>query len=194
MAANKMDEILKHFPDLEEGWKEMEERFKKDQAEKEMLSLKYQQMLERERLKENLPEPEFTKTKKAETTSKVTSKVTAKVAFKVSDDLEKAAKRYATEGDEISGLYIIDEEVDAFIAGAKWQKQQILDCNTTLQRTFELGKQEMKQQMMAKAVDGKIYETQARSKLKAATTGKISSLDYKVGDTVKIIVIKKDEL
>ena len=36
--------------------------------------------------------------------------------------LEEAAKRYATEGDEISGLYIIDEEVDAFKAGAEWQK------------------------------------------------------------------------
>ena len=40
----------------------------------------------------------------------------------VSEELEEAAKRYATEGDEISGLYIIDEEVEAFKAGAKWQK------------------------------------------------------------------------
>ena len=43
-----------------------------------------------------------------------------------SEDLEEAAKRYATDGDEISGLYIIDEEVDAFIAGANWQKQQMM--------------------------------------------------------------------
>ena len=71
MAAEKMKEILKHFPDLEDGWKEMEERFKKDPAEREMLSLKYQQMLERERLKENLPEPEFTKAQRAESDSKV---------------------------------------------------------------------------------------------------------------------------
>ena len=42
----------------------------------------------------------------------------------VSEGFEDAAKRYATEGDEISGLYIIDEEVDAFKAGAKWQKEQ----------------------------------------------------------------------
>ena len=47
-----------------------------------MLSLKYREMLQRESLKESLPEPEFTKTKKAETTSKVTSKV--------SEDLEEA--------------------------------------------------------------------------------------------------------
>jgi hypothetical protein len=41
----------------------------------------------------------------------------------VSEDLEEASKRYATEGDEISGLYIIDIEADAFKAGAKWQKE-----------------------------------------------------------------------
>ena len=43
----------------------------------------------------------------------------------VSEDLEEAAKRYATEGDEISGLYIIDEEVEAFKVGAKWQKENL---------------------------------------------------------------------
>ena len=48
-----------------------------------------------------------------------------------SEDLEEAAKRYATEGDEISGLYIIDEEVDAFIAGAKWQKERIMENSTS---------------------------------------------------------------
>lgn len=41
-----------------------------------------------------------------------------------SEDLEEVAKRYATEGDEISGLYTVDEEVEAFKAGAEWQKQQ----------------------------------------------------------------------
>ena len=49
-----------------------------------------------------------------------------------------------------------------------------------------------KQQMMKDAVDGKIYETQARSKLKATTTGKISGLKYRVGDEVKIIIIKEE--
>lgn len=42
----------------------------------------------------------------------------------VSEDLENAAKRYTTEGDEISGLCVIDEEVVAFKAGAKWQKEK----------------------------------------------------------------------
>jgi hypothetical protein len=71
MAADKMKEILKHFPDLEDDWKEMEEKLKAEPSEREMLSLKYREMLEREKLKENLPEPEFTKAKMAESDSKV---------------------------------------------------------------------------------------------------------------------------
>ena len=109
----------------------------------------------------------------------------------VSEDLEEAAKRYATEGDEISGLYIIDEEVDAFIAGAKWQKQQILDCNTTLQRTFELGKQEMKQQMMAKAIDGHVGQT-INGMLRALSDETYGDMGFTAGDKVKLIIIKED--
>lgn len=126
MAADKMKEILKHFPDLEDGWKEMEERFKKDPAEREMLSLKYREMLEREK---NLPEPEFTKTKKAETTSKVASKVTSKV----SNDLEEAAQEYTEKGSKCQ------EELDAFKAGAKWQKEQIManSTNATIGLPYE---------------------------------------------------------
>lgn len=43
-----------------------------------------------------------------------------------SEELDEAAKRYATEGDEISGLHIIDEEVEAFNAGANWQKEKLM--------------------------------------------------------------------
>lgn len=43
----------------------------------------------------------------------------------VSDALDEAAKRYATKGDEISGEFIIQEEVAAFKAGAKWKYQQM---------------------------------------------------------------------
>lgn len=41
-----------------------------------------------------------------------------------SEELEEAAEKYATEGDETSGLFVIKEEADAFIAGANWQKQK----------------------------------------------------------------------
>ena len=61
----------------------------------------------------------------------------------VSEELEEAAKRYATEGDEISGLHIIDEEVDAFIAGAKWKEEQfeknrLEHCNSITNEQAEL--------------------------------------------------------
>lgn len=59
-------------------------------------------------------------------------------------------------------------------------------------RAIEYAKQEMKQQLMKDAVEGKIYETQVRSKLKATTIGRISPLDYEVGDKVKLIIIKED--
>lgn len=133
MAADKMKEILKHFPDLEDGWKEMEERLKKDPAEREMLSLKYREMVEREK---NLPEPEFTKTKKAETTSKVTSKV--------SDDLEEAANNAVialvpsfgqkySDGSYVSSCrdcFKREELLELFKAGAKWQKERIMANST----------------------------------------------------------------
>lgn len=124
----------------------------------------------------------------------------------VSEDLEEAANNAVialvpsfgqkySDGSYVSSCrdsFKREELIELFKAGAKWQKQQILDCNTTLQRTFELGKQEMKQQMMKEAVDGKIYETQARSKMKACTTGYISHFDYRVGEKVKVLIIKED--
>ena len=77
-----------------------------------------------------------------------------------------------------------------FYRGANWQKQQILDCNTTLQRIFELGKQEMKQQMMAKAVNGTAMPNDAELWLESQNDLK----EFAEGEEVKVIVIKKDEL
>jgi len=66
------------------------------------------------------------------------------------------------------------------------------NCMPTFLDAIEYGMRLQKDKMMKDAIDGKIYETQARSKLKAVTTGNISRLDYKVGDKIKAIVIKKD--
>ena len=78
---------------------------------------------------------------------------------------------------------------------AEWQKGQILDSNTTLQRTFELGKQEMKQQLLAKAIDATVH----------IDTGgypyipQMELYDYdkdiplaKEGDKYKVILIKEE--
>ena len=59
-------------------------------------------------------------------------------------------------------------------------------------RAVEMAREEVREQMLAQTVEGKIYETQARSKRKATTTGYISHLDYNVGDKVKLIIIKED--
>lgn len=105
----------------------------------------------------------------------------------VSEDLEEAAKRYGTEGDEISGLYIIDKEVEAFKAGAIWQKEQfekerLKHCDAltaeqaqiesdfvvnhlkkhnrtpTFIDAIEYGMRLQEKQMMAKAIDGYVIE------------------------------------
>lgn len=78
----------------------------------------------------------------------------------VSVDLEEAASRYAKEEyshkspetlpDRCVGCYA--PLMYAFKAGAQWQRDQILNCNATLLRTFELGKIEMKHQIL-KAMD-----------------------------------------
>ena len=100
----------------------------------------------------------------------------------VSKDLEKASldwlipqldEFYAKYGDiKMMELTRFDgyAMLDAIEFGARWQKEQ----------------------MMKTAVNGKIYDTQTRSKLKAATIGKISRLKYRVGDKVKLIILKED--
>ena len=109
----------------------------------------------------------------------------------VSEDLEKAAVEAFKQ--------IVDSDKNSFLeifkAGAKWQKQQILDCNITLQRTFDLGKQEMKQQLMAKAVDATVHIDAGGYPYIPQT----ELYDYdkdtplaKKGDKYKVILIKED--
>ena len=74
------------------------------------------------------------------------------------------------------------------------QEQQIVPnfYADIIMKAVKRGANWQKQQMIKDAVDGKIYETQARSKLKAATIGKISGLKYRVGDKVKLIILKEE--
>lgn len=119
----------------------------------------------------------------------------------VSEDLEEAIGEYCSNPDNFA-TWIGGKENDdiplivkAIKFGANWQKEQILDCNTTLQRTFELGKQEMKQQMMANAIDMEV-------KVDAGGYPYIPQIelyDYdkdiplaKEGDKYKVILIKQE--
>lgn len=121
-----------------------------------------------------------------------------------SEDLEEAANNAVialvpsfgqkySDGSYVSSCidcFNREELLELFKAGVEWQKQQILDCNTTLQRTFELGKQEMKQQLMAKAVDAIVQPYDAEIWLNSQNDLK----EFAEGEEVKVIVIKKDEL
>ena len=114
-----MDEILKHFPDLEEGWKEMEERLKTEPSEREMLSLRYRKMLEMEKLKENLPEPEFTKAKRAEPPSEEKAEI---------NSLDKAALEYhrkVMEYEYKTGLKLAN--MTSFKDGIEWLARKIIE-------------------------------------------------------------------
>lgn len=75
--------------------------------------LRYKKMFEVEERKANLPEPEMTKAKRAEPTSEVTSEI---------NDLDKAAMEYFREA-LLTGN---DSKMQAFKAGAYWQKQQLI--------------------------------------------------------------------
>ena len=129
----------------------------------------------------------------------------------VSEDLEEAAKRYATEGDEISGLHIIDEEVEAFKAGANWQKQQFEKDYTNLcngiatakglavTMAYDKGMADAREQMMKDAYDA--YVSYIRDNSEAVVYLKNTSItmpshfpkkDLEEGDKLKIVIIKED--
>ena len=117
MAANKMDEILKHFPDLEEGWKEMEEKLKTEPSEREMLSLKYREMLQRESSKESLVESEFTKAKRAESDSKVMkAKAPERIWIDPATDLPKLSGLIDKDSVEYIRKDAFIEKADKFIS------------------------------------------------------------------------------
>jgi len=99
-----------------------------------------------------------------------------------SEELEEAAKTYAKK--ESHG-YEPCNIVKTFKAGAKWQKQK--DENALNENALlYIGKAEMKQQMMAKAVDGIARPDDNE------IWCNLASSNLKDGDKVKVIVIKED--
>lgn len=118
----------------------------------------------------------------------------------VSEDLEEAIGEYCSNPDNFA-TWIGGKENDdiplivkAIKFGANWQKKQILDCNTTLQRTFELGKQEMKQQMMANAIDCKVewIDGVILDYTQEQQDDVLVKINASVGDKVKVIILKQE--
>lgn len=123
----------------------------------------------------------------------------------VSEDLEMAASKYVENPDNWVDWIGNHGETDdisyitkAFITGANWQKQKneskVLteeQCRKIRDDAFELGKDAMKQKMMAKAVDVTIAIPYQNS------DGGYIQLVYSKeallhGDNIKVLVIKED--
>ena len=106
----------------------------------------------------------------------------------VSEDLEKAAEDYGIR----QGLELKPFAIKYFKAGANWQKQQD-------QSTIELaedhamlaGMEKMKEQMMAKAVEGGCFSYK-NGFVHISCDIDEHLTDIKIGDKVKVIVIKEN--
>ena len=79
-------------------------------------------------------------------------------------DLEEAANNY------LDGVYgkipHSDFHIAIFIAGAKWQKWQetremVMSDGSYFQKCYELGKKDMREQMMKNAVEAEVFEYQS---------------------------------
>ena len=106
----------------------------------------------------------------------------------VSEELEEAARSYSNNLDNICGS-IGEQTKNAFKNGAKWQKakdQEIIE--TAIHHAYHNGRLEMKEQMMAKAIDAHCFGFQGA----ALFSFRLPASNYLVGSKVKVIVIKED--
>ena len=138
-----------------------------------------------------IPHPGFDKPEEYET-------------FTTTNGLEEAAEQYAYNGtpDEWRPRLkpIADEIIKNFIAGAKWQKEQMMNNGTVIlaeedfdaekEKSMERGYNLCKEQMMKEAVEGYVnyYEDSGGILMAEAQVG----CPYHNGDKVRIIIVKED--
>ena len=129
----------------------------------------------------------------------------AKKETPFSEDLEKAAESYCVEicNYAVDSLEA-DTAIDAFIEGAKWQKEQMIrDCSVQASYEAEIEKAEergynlCKEQMLKDAVDGAIgyIEECDAHYLSIYDQDELEGIilsHFEEGDKVKIIIIKED--
>lgn len=117
---------------------------------------------------------------------------------KPSEDLEKAAENYIAPIENDEGLDYINfngrDIKDAFIAGAKWQKGQMMaewlkDRDGCFWDGVNEGKKAMREQMMKDAVEGRAHPEECEIWVNLLGYG----YKYKDGDKVKIIILKDAE-
>lgn len=113
----------------------------------------------------------------------------------IPNGLEEAAEKYAYEGmpDEMKSYVkpVGDEVIKNFIAGAKWQAEQLLKSSPLPEDTvlYNKGVEEGKRLMMEEAVEGE-YGYFSNASKTILPSGK---LNLKEGDKVRIIIVKEDE-
>lgn len=113
----------------------------------------------------------------------------------ISEDLEEAAKEYMKKARK----HLFDDSPigradDAFIAGAKWQKEQdtremVMSDGSYFQKCYALGKKDMKEQMLKDAVEGEVVQDVYSRELRAKTKD-LRKYNLKFGDKIKLIIIK----
>ena len=107
----------------------------------------------------------------------------------VPNDLEEAAEEYSKDYE--SGPNRI--AINAFIAGAKWQAEQdtrdmYMSDNRHFQKVYELGKKDMKEQMMKEAVEGEITKDNRGNNV---VRSGVFNNGFEMGDKVRIIIVKE---
>ena len=113
--------------------------------------------------------------------------------------LDEAADKYLDTQD-IAEMFCGDYEgwqiVDAFKAGAEWQKKRFeaeyeLDWITDLKKDlYELGRKYEREQMMKDAVEGYVTLTLTGAPTVAATIKEGDNIG--IGDKVRIIIVKEE--
>lgn len=120
---------------------------------------------------------------------------------KSSDSLEEAAEKYEEEHtyQRYDGGGLTPEYnatlAEAFLAGAEWQKEQMMDewlkdRDGCFWDGVEEGKQAMKEQMMKEAVEGTVHNFSSN---KPHPTVLVDAKGFNQGDKVRIIIVKEDE-
>lgn len=107
--------------------------------------------------------------------------------------LEEAADKHARFYDQGTCDGIAQ---DCFIAGAKWQKEQdnrdmFMSDNRHFNKVYELGKKDMKEQMLKGAVDVQVVGEQRDLRLINSTQRCL--FNAKRGDWLEIIIVKEEE-
>lgn len=86
-----------------------------------------------------------------------------------------------------------------FKAGAEWQKEQdtremIMSDGSYFQKCYELGKKDMKKEMLEDAIEGRVGQTGFHNSIYIKEPKWCDTLDkFNNGDKVRVIIIKDDK-